>query len=146
MQRMKDYSTSELFLIAGLPDQKKAATYLGVNRTTIKRWRDGTTQTPKYITELLNVLGGNPPRTNPRQVWFDGWRFVDDFFISPEGDKYTEGDIRAIHGNLNLITMLEVDLRKTNETVTALRRQIAELESPPALPDNVIPFPRRDVG
>lgn len=135
-----------LFLKAGLPDPDKAAKFLQVDRSTISRWRTGKVKMPFAVAQLLHVMAGNPP-AGAKQQWFKGWRFNGDLFISPEGEKYTEGDIRSLRLVQAEILGLKAELRKQIKRNQELTEKLDGLQKPETLPDNVVRFPgRRDVG
>ena len=93
------------------------------------------------LIELLQIMAGNPPQ-QAKQTWFFGWKFNRELLTSPEGDKYTEGDIRSIRYLQNEITGLEVELRKEKKKNEQLAAELAQAQQgQPAMPDNVIRFP-----
>lgn len=129
-----------LFLKAGLPDPQKAADFLQVDRSTISRWRSGAVKMPFPVAQLLHIMAGNPPAM-AKQQWFKGWRFNADLFISPEGDKYTEGDIRALRIMNSEIIGLKAEIRRLTKDNEKLAAELADLQTVKKLPDNVIQFP-----
>lgn len=131
-----------LFLKAGLPDPQKAADFLHVDRSTVSRWRTGSVSLPYHVGLLLHIMAGNPP-AYAKQRWFHGWKFNGDLFISPEGDKYTEGDIRSLRLLQAEIITLNAQVAKLQDRNKALSDELADLQRPEALPDNVVPFPGR---
>jgi hypothetical protein len=134
--------TKILFLKAGLPDPQKAADFLKVDRSTVSRWRTGATQLPYHVAQLLHIMAGNPPE-EAKQKWFKGWKFNGDLFISPEGDKYTEGDIRALRIMQSEIICLKAEIRRLRSDNDDLAAKLANLQEPDKLPDNVVRFPGR---
>lgn len=75
--------------------------YLDISRSTYLRYKK-TNKAPKAIIECLKMIGGHCP-TFSRRNDFSSWSFGQGFLWSPEGDKFTTGDIRA--GKVALIEM-----------------------------------------
>ena len=73
--------------------------YLEISKRTFKRY-ESNGAAPKAIIECLLMIGGQLPDFHKRND-FKGWSFGDGFIWSPEGDKFTSGDIRA--GKLALL-------------------------------------------
>lgn len=131
-----------LFLKAGLPDPQKAADFLKVDRSTVSRWRSGAVKLPHPVALLLHLMAGNPPAES-KQKWFYGWKFNGDLFISPEGEKFTEGDIRSLRLMQAEIMGLNAEIRRLRSDNDHLAAKLADLQEAEKLPDNVIQFPGR---
>lgn len=72
---------------------KEVSDYLGISLRTIKRY-ERTGKAPKSVIECLLMIGGHCP-TFSRRSDFTGWTFGQGYLWSPEGDKFTSGDVRA---------------------------------------------------
>jgi hypothetical protein len=126
----------ELLLKAGLSDHKLASATLGLNRTTIIRLRKGEIKPKKHLIMLLQMMGGEVV-TNARYNFFKGWKFNNDYLISPEGEKFTEGDIRAARFE-------KERLREQERTIKRLKQENEELRNnKPKRPNNVVMFPNK---
>jgi len=77
--------------------------YLKVSESTIKRYETG--EAPKVVIECLRMIGGHCPEFCLRND-FSGWSFGSGYLHSPEGNRYTSGDIRAIYSDRELIKEL----------------------------------------
>lgn len=72
---------------------QEVADYLELSLRTIKRY-ESTGKAPKSVIECLLMIGGHCP-TFSRRNDFTGWRFGSGYLWSPEGDRFTSGDVRA---------------------------------------------------
>ena len=90
---------------------QEVADYLGISIRTVKRY-EKTGKAPKSVIECLLMIGGYCP-TFSRRNDFTGWRFGSGFLWSPEGDKFTSGDVRAgRHAMLQLDTEFNIRVRE----------------------------------
>jgi len=103
--------------------------YLQISKSTLVRY-EKTNKTPKAVIECLLMIGGQCPTFSIRND-FSGWSFGQGFLWSPEGDKFTSGDVRAFKKLQEIISVQDQEIK-------ALK---ARRNSP--LPSNVIPFPIR---
>lgn len=88
--------------------------YLGVSDSTIHRY-ERTGKAPKAVIECLMMIGGKCPDFSLRND-FKGWSFGDGFMWSPEGDKYTSGDIRAGKlASLEMNRLYRLELREREQ-------------------------------
>ncbi len=106
---------------------KEVATYLEVSHRTIKRY-EKTGKAPKAVIECLLMIGGHCPTFSLRND-FTGWSFSSGFLYSPEGDKFTSGDVRA-----GKSALLEMNLQYRAK----LRQQVQVQHK-----SNIIQFPSR---
>ncbi len=96
--------------------KKQVAEYLQLSPRTMARYEQ-TNCAPKVIIECLLLLGGKMP-TIGRRHCFEGWSFGNGFLWSPSGEKFTSGEILALHINQQLVNKLyreNVILRKTKK-------------------------------
>ena len=105
---------------------EQVADYLDISHRTIKRYEQ-TGKAPKAVIECLLMIGGRCPTFSLRND-FTNWSFRNGFLWSPEGDKYTSGDVRAGKHALNL-----ADLQHQRSVL--IRAQAKDKSS------NVITFP-----
>lgn len=78
---------------------EEISSYLCISVRTIQRYSK-TGKAPKSVIECLLMIGGRTPSFSRRND-FSGWSFGSGYLWSPEGDKFTSGDIRA--GKMALI-------------------------------------------
>lgn len=104
--------------------------YLELSPRTIYNYKK-TGKAPKAIIECLYMIGGRCP-TFSRRNDFSSWSFGQGFLWSPEGDKFTSGDIRA--GKIALLEMNRIHRE-------SVRSRQAEKALSLVVPDNIIQFP-----
>lgn len=121
--------------------RSSCATYLQVNISTINRWIKGTAKPSYAVYELLRCVAGYIPAVScHKSLDFKGWRFVDEYIYTSDGDRFTAGDILAIK-------IMYQQLSDHRSTIKALKGQVKLLKSEvlsmnaPVVPDNVIKFP-----
>jgi len=107
------------------------ARYLDISPKTIKRYEQSG-KAPKAIIECLLMIGGQLPNFAKKND-FNGWSFSSGYLHSPEGNRYTSGDIRAIYSDRELIKEL-----------TRLNKELKK-QADMSVQDNVIPFPTRHI-
>lgn len=79
---------------------------LEVHRTTIQRWCNGKIDVPIVAILALRALKGDFPHMEAGKKW-EGWRFGrDGTLFEPNGTPHTEGEIRAIHFQTQLVAAL----------------------------------------
>jgi len=105
--------------------------YLKISESTIKRY-EKSEKAPKAVIECLLMIGGQLPNFAQKNN-FSGWSFSSGYLYSPEGNRYTSGDIRAIYSDRELIK----ELTRLNKEI---KKQVSMSVS-----DNVIPFPTRHI-
>lgn len=120
--------------------RQACADYLGVNLSTVNRWDNDRVKAPFAVQELLRVISGELPDLSLRSC-FVGWRFREDFLITPEGEKYTAEDIREIRLLRSMINTLEVEVKKLNKQIIDLTP-----DGKPIQQTNVLKFPNRRIG
>ncbi len=69
------------------------ADYLEISHRTVLRYKK-TGIAPKSVIECMLMIGGHCPSFTQRND-FTGWSFGSGYLWSPEGDKFTSGDVRA---------------------------------------------------
>jgi len=87
--------------------------YLKISESTIKRYEKNE-KTPKAIIECLLMIGGQLPNFAKKND-FSGWSFSSGYLYSPEGNRYTSGDIRAIYSDRELIKELTRNMKTLRE-------------------------------
>jgi len=105
--------------------------YLKISKSTISRY-ESTGKAPKAVIECLLLISGQCPTLSKRND-FSGWSFGQGFLWSPEGDKFTSGDVRTFKKLQEIISVQDQEIK-------ALK---ARKNTP--LPSNVIPFPLSEV-
>lgn len=123
MNKMMDFTSARY--IAKM-SRLEVMEYLNISESTIKRYEAG--KTPKAIIECLRMIGGHCPEFCLRND-FSGWSFGSGYLHSPEGNRFTSGDIRAIYADRELIK----ELTRNN---AELKKRVSM-----SVPDNVYPFP-----
>ncbi len=108
--------------------RKEVADYLKLSLKTINRY-EKTGKAPKAVIECLLMIGGHCPTFSLRND-FTNWFFSSGFLYSPEGDKFTSGDVRA-----GKLALLEMNLKYRAQ----LRKQQVQHKS------NIIQFPSRSL-
>jgi len=103
--------------------------YLQISKSTVLRYEQNN-KTPKAVIECLLMIGGQCPTFSMRND-FTGWHFGSGFLYSPNGDKFTSGDVLAIKPNKALIQELE-------NCLASSKKQVSKKVS-----SNVIQFPDR---
>jgi len=83
---------NEVYYISRMTTQD-IADYLEISPRTVLRYKK-TGIAPKSVIECLLMIGGHCPSFSRRND-FTGWSFNNGFLWSPEGDKFTSGDVRA---------------------------------------------------
>jgi hypothetical protein len=84
-------------------------------------------------------LAGYVPSVGRRQS-FKGWRFIDDYIYTPEGDKFTAADIRGIKLLYEQLRDHRVQIRQLNKKIEQLKEN-----QKPAPASNVVQFPTRKI-
>jgi len=107
--------------------RSEVASYLNISVATIKRY-EKSGKAPKAVIECLLMIGGMLPAFGQKND-FSGWSFSSGYLYSPEGNRYTSGDIRAIYSDQELIREL-----------TRLNKELKKKVSM-SVPDNVYNFP-----
>ncbi|MBA1147949.1 hypothetical protein H0Z60_12925 [Ectothiorhodospiraceae bacterium WFHF3C12] len=65
----------------------------GRHRTTLRRWLDQDSA-PLEIRRLVDIIGhGRPP--SYAQAW-DGWRFMGDILMDPDGQGVSPDEVRSV--------------------------------------------------
>ncbi len=100
--------------------------YLQISKSTLLRY-EKTGRTPKAVIECLLMIGGQCPTFSMRND-FSGWHFGSGFLYSPEGDRFTSGDVRSLKPLRHLVKELELS--------QASKKQVSK-----ETPSNVIQFP-----
>jgi len=126
----------ELRFSAGFNSRQKVADYLQLNVSTVSRWESGNIEPPFSVIELMRMLAGKLPSVGRRQDWHN-WTFQDEYLYTPNGDKFTQGDI------MNIKT-LYARLANSRAEIRQLNAKIEKLELSTIKPDNsnVIAFPK----
>ncbi|SFK41936.1 hypothetical protein SAMN04488079_11091 [Methylophaga sulfidovorans] len=84
--------------------KKQVAEYLELSSRTVARY-ERTNCAPKVIIECLLLLAGKMPRIGRRHC-FEDWSFGNGYLWSPSGEKFTSGEILALHINQQLVDEL----------------------------------------
>lgn len=93
--------------------------FLEVHRTTIQRWCNGAIVVPIVAIYALRALKGEFPHMEARKTW-EGWRFGrDGKLYQPNGDAYTEGEIRAIFFKDQLVRDLQQRVKQLEALLDA---------------------------
>ena len=93
---------------------QEVADYLELSIRTVRRY-EKTGKAPKSVIECLLMIGGHCP-TYSRRNDFTGWSFGSGFLWSPEGEKFTSGDVRAgKHALLQLDTEFQIRTQKQRQ-------------------------------
>lgn len=91
--------------------------YFKISKSTFNRYKETQKQkAPIAIIECLMMIGGYCPSFSIRND-FTGWSFGSGFLYSPEGDKFTSGDVKA--GRTALLEMNRlhrIETRKRKES------------------------------
>jgi len=106
---------------------EEISSYLELSLKTVKRY-EKEDRAPKAIIECLLMLSGQCPTFQIKNN-FNGWSFGFGFIYSPEGDKFTSGDIRA--GKIALLEMNRL------HRLSVRKRHEKKKEN------NIIPFPMK---
>lgn len=114
--------------------QADAATVLGVNLKTLKRWEAGTARAPRAAVLALHLLGGDLGAIWPEWA---GWRLdaPGKALVAPNGYRFDHGEMMALPYQYAL--------------VAELQRKAGRGASLPVDTGNVRPFPgvtRADAG
>jgi len=99
------------------------ADYLCISSRTVQRYQK-TGIAPKSVTECLLMIGGHCPSFMQRND-FTGWSFGSGYLWSPEGDKFTSGDVRA--GRLALLESNRLHRRKLLERKKEKEKNTAQI-------------------
>ena len=83
--------------------EKRVERELNVHRTTVRRWLAGRVAIPGKAHQVIRMLLGDLPGTDGK---WTGWRFHDGDLVSPEGVRFTPGDVRAIPMRLQMVNQL----------------------------------------
>jgi hypothetical protein len=96
--------------------------YFQISGSTFKRYKE-TNKAPIAIIECLLMIGSYCPSFSLRND-FTGWSFGSGFLYSPEGDKFTSGDVRAGKNALqeiNRLHRIEIRGRKKSPVKVSAR-------------------------
>jgi transcriptional regulator with XRE-family HTH domain len=88
---------------------------LDVHVTTVKRWRTGKTPLPPAVALALRAAAGDILDKEWR-----GWGFLKGKLVSPEGEEFTPGNLRAIRYRTEQVHVLQQDNVRLE---AALRRE-----------------------
>lgn len=92
---------------------------LEVHRTTIYRWLNGKTVVPIVAIIALRALKGEFPHMEARKTWA-GWRFGrDGTLYEPNGTPHTEGEIRAIHYQHQVVAAQQAQINELTQKLEA---------------------------
>ena len=72
-----------------------AAAVCGVDITTYRRWERGRARIPFSANRELALDGAGELPATAGTTW-DGWLFVRGVLVSPEGETFTPGAVRAL--------------------------------------------------
>jgi len=72
---------------------QEIADNLGLSLKTIKHYKEAD-KAPKAVIYCLMMIGGHIPAIGNRND-FKGWSFGHGFLYSPEGERFTSGDVKA---------------------------------------------------
>ena len=109
--------------------------FLGVNGSTIRRWRAGTSKPPKSAIQALRMVGGYAPSLSMRGNDFKNWRFKGELLFTDEGMSFTATQIRSIWHVDQLLKGQAKEIKELRAVLLELREQVR-----PSKPDNVILF------
>lgn len=125
-ERRQAADRSELLEIIERLGQPRVEKMLGVHRTTIGRWLDGsvTIQQSRMIALRLAAEGRVPGMAGE----WDGWYFEDGLLCSPEGHKFEPGEVRSLFYKNPLIKSLW-------QRIDALERQLVKMTEAAAVVD-----------
>lgn len=112
------------------------ADYLKVDLSTINRWDNGRSPAPFAVCELMKVVAGKLPQIALSSA-FNGWTYQGEYLYTPEGDRFTAGDIRELF-------ILRQQLRAYRVEVKELKTEINVLSKPKGITaSNVVLFPQK---
>ena len=97
--------------------------YFAISKRTLQRY-ESHGKTPKAIIECLRMIGGKLPTFSIRND-FTGWSFGQGFIWTPEGDKFTSGDVRA--GKLALLEQNRLHRIEVRERKKSVVRESAKI-------------------
>ena len=109
----------DLIRLIELIGQRRVERELNVHRTTVQRWLDGRVRIPGSRHLAVRALLGDLPGT--AGAW-TGWRFHDGHLLSPDGEKYTAGQVMAIGLQRQRIAQLERDLLAAKARIAILEQ------------------------
>jgi len=93
---------------------QEVSDYLDISLRTIKRYEQSG-KAPKSVIQCLLMLGGRCPSFSRRND-FTGWTFNNGYLWSPEGDRFTSGDVRAGRPALMEMNRLHrIDVRRRQD-------------------------------
>lgn len=128
--RRRQETTAEVCRLLEITGSEQAANAMGLTWITVRRWARGEIQPSIASLAMLRQLAG---RGFPG---WPGWRFVDEVLVSPEGYKYTPGDLLAQTYQRPLIKALRAELDELRGMVAALAREASQRD--PAANDMAI--------
>jgi transcriptional regulator with XRE-family HTH domain len=82
---------------------------LGVDPSTVRRWKRGARKPPPYA---LALIGGDLGCFSPK---WRGWHFKGDILLSPEELAFTPGDVRSVPYLKAVIASYQLDKRRARE-------------------------------
>lgn len=117
--------------------RRACADYLQVDLSTINRYDNEKSPAPFAVCELLRVIAGYLPSLALTRN-FEGWHYGGEYLYTPEGNRYTDKDIKSL-------PFLYDQLREQRKKIRELEKQINELTPSPSPVDNsnVIQFSTR---
>ena len=109
---------------------REVSDYLNISIRTIQRY-ERSRKAPKSVIECLLMIGGHCP-TFARRNDFTGWSFGQGYLWSPDGEKYTSGDVIA--GRLALIESNRLFRLSVQQRRDAKKRNTAQVIQFPVTP------------
>lgn len=91
----------------------------GAHASTVRRWKRG--RLPRVIERCLALLQlGELGSLSP--IW-SGWRIRGELLYSPEGDRFTPGDVRASRVDREQVRELRRQLTAATETILSAQER-----------------------
>jgi len=117
---------SELQNLVDALGPHRAADLCRVHRTTLLRWLAGQTRVPAAALATLRAAawGQMPGR---ERAW-DGWTFDEGYLWSPEGVRFSRGDVASLPYVRDLVKALQADVARLEAQLVAATRAAAETD------------------
>ncbi len=97
-----------------------------VHRTTVGRWIKGQVKPPASALVTLRLLAwGKHPRED--RAW-EGWIFRRGKLVSPDGDEFEPGDVKALRYLHPLVKSQRKRIEELEAQIVALTREVARAD------------------
>lgn len=119
-------NTRDLRALIELRGREPVERLLGVHRTTVTRWLDGSVRMPEHAQLMVSMLLGNMPGTDGQWEGFRFWKGK--LYCREWREGFTAGEVVGIPHLHQRIALLERLLDQKDEVIASLVKERAVRE------------------